>query len=146
MPNATTIRVFVFGTCKKGFPLHGALSRGRFLGLCRTREQFPMIVAGPWYAPMMFDEPGVGMQVSGELYELDEASLRHLDAVESVGIPGNCRKQIDVEPVDGGAPLSAFVYMKARELANPMHTGYLESYHDRRFVPQWERGASARGK
>jgi gamma-glutamylaminecyclotransferase len=35
--------------------------------------------------------------------------------------------------------LAADVYFKARELADPIHTAYLESYQDHRFVPPWSR-------
>jgi gamma-glutamylaminecyclotransferase len=54
-------KVFVFGTLKRGFPLHDqGLSDARFLGIYRTRKRYPLLIAGPWFAPMMFNEPGVG--------------------------------------------------------------------------------------
>jgi gamma-glutamylaminecyclotransferase len=133
-------KVFAFGTLKRGFPLHEqGMAGARFLGLYRTRERYPMLVAGPWFAPMMFREPGVGFQVSGELYEADEKIMAILDRLEAVGRPGNFREVIEVEPVGGGAPCLALAYMKARELAAPVHTGYLEVYDDRRFVPSDQR-------
>lgn len=61
-------RVFVFGTLKKGFPLHERGMHGaRYLGAYRTVQRFPMLIAGPWFAPMMLDAPGLGLHVSGEL-------------------------------------------------------------------------------
>ncbi|MCA0010541.1 gamma-glutamylcyclotransferase [Mesorhizobium sp. B294B1A1] len=128
-------KLFVFGTLKKGFPLHGeGLSEAAFLGVYRTRERFPMLIAGPRFAPMMFNEPGVGFQVGGELYAVDDRALANLDRMESVGKPGNLRVLIEAEPVGGGAPVSAYVYMKTRHLAAPIHSGYLEDYDDRRFT------------
>jgi gamma-glutamylaminecyclotransferase len=118
--------VFVFGTLKKGFPLHQkGLVGARFLGLYRTREGYPMLIAGPWFAPMMFDEPGAGLRVEGELYEVDDSTIAVLDQLESIGKPGNFRVEIETEPTESGAPCSALVYMKARELATPVHSGYL---------------------
>ncbi|WP_234828041.1 gamma-glutamylcyclotransferase family protein [Sinorhizobium fredii] len=66
--------VFIFGTLKKGFPLHRrGLAHAAYLGPYRTAANYPMLVAGPWFAPMMFHEPGSGLRVSGELYAIDPA-------------------------------------------------------------------------
>lgn len=129
-------KVLAVGTLKRGFPLHDqGLSDARYLGDYRTCASYPMLIAGPWYAPMVLNEPGVGRQVKGELYEVEHSTLMALDRLESVGKPGNFREPVEVEPVAGGPAISAFVYMKSRELAQPAHSGYLEVYDDRRFVP-----------
>jgi len=129
--------VFVFGTLKKGFPLHErGLLGANFVGQYTTCERFPLVIAGPRFAPMMFNEPGVGFRVVGELYALGEQTLTDLDRLESVGLPGNMRVAIDVEPIGGGRSVSAHAYMKSRDLAQPMHSGYLKIYEDRRFSPR----------
>ncbi|WP_183748185.1 gamma-glutamylcyclotransferase family protein [Rhizobium sp. BK196] len=131
-----TRNVFAFGTLKRGFPLHEqGLSCSSFRGICRTCDRYPMLIAGPWFAPMMFNEPGVGYRVIGELYEADEDTIAKLDRLESVGKPGNLRVAIEVEPVVGGPAWSALVYLKSRQLADPIHSGYLRIYENRRFIP-----------
>src|SRR2546421_6566671 len=90
---------------------------------------------GPWFAPMIFNEPGVGHQLIGELYDVDETQLTHLDAMESIGKPGNFRTSIEVTPIVGGAFCTALAYMKSCALADPVHSEYLASYHDDRFIP-----------
>lgn len=136
-------KVLAIGTLKKGFPLHDhGLRSARYLGDYRTRARYPMLIAGPWFAPMVLNEPGVGRQIRGELYELEDSALPSLDRLESVGKPGNFRELVEVEPVAGGPAISAFVYMKSRELAQPAHSGYLELYDDRRFIPFDRRGRS----
>jgi gamma-glutamylaminecyclotransferase len=121
------LKIFAVGTLKKGFPLHGeGLSNARFLGEYRTRERFPMLIAGPCYAPMVLDQPGTGRQIRGELYEISETSLPRLDALESVGQPGNTRIVVEVEPLGPGRACRAIVYVKSPELASPIHSGYLE--------------------
>ena len=131
--------VFVFGTLKNGFPLHRrGLGDATYLGLYCTARSYPMLVAGPWFAPMMFYEPGSGMRVSGELYQVDPA-LERLDRMESIGKAGNFRRRIRVVPARRGHSCEALAYFKARFLAVPVHTGYLRSYEDRRFVPPWRR-------
>jgi gamma-glutamylaminecyclotransferase len=130
-------RVFVFGTVKQGFPLHrqGLGDTPRRLADCRTVERFPMFIASAWYAPMMMNEPGSGRRVRGELYEVDDAGLARLDAVEAVGKPGNWRVVTDVEALDGSGRWPAFVYVKSRVFAIPIHSDLLDVYDDDRFVP-----------
>lgn len=129
-------RVFAFGTLKRGFPLHDQVMKGAaLLGLCRTAKPFPMLVAGPRYAPTMLNEPGAGRHVCGELFAVDQRQLERIDAIES-GIPGNGRVLIDLLAMDDKSIGSAFAYVKSRELAVPAHTGYLEAYRlDPRFIP-----------
>jgi gamma-glutamylaminecyclotransferase len=128
-------RLFVFGTLKKGFPLHArGLAGLAFQGIYKTLRRFPMFVAGPRFAPMMLNEPGIGFQVHGELYHVEEPDIARLDMIESVGKPGHLRVAIEVEPVEGGPIVPAFAYMKERHLAEPAHSGFLETYNDRRFT------------
>ena len=93
-----------------------------------------MVVAGPWYAPMIMHEPGRGRRLKGELYLIEETRLKLLDETESVGQPGNFRFAIAVEDASH-VIVSAYAYFKARDLAAPVHTGCLDDYQDRRFVP-----------
>lgn len=132
--------LFVFGTLKRGFPLHArGLADAAFVGLYRTLERFPLVIAGRWFAPMMLNEPGSGFRVHGELFEVDARALERLDELESVGKPGNLRSRIAVEPLPGGKVIVALAYLKERRLAVPTHSGYLEQYSDRRFIPPEDR-------
>jgi len=134
------VKLFVFGTLKRGFPLHElGLDGAACLGVYRTLARYPMLIAGPWYAPMMLPEPGHGHRVLGELYEVEPARLALIDAIESVGVPGNLRLAIEVEALDGTVRSEAFAYFKERALAAPTHGGLLAEYQDRRFIPPWLR-------
>jgi gamma-glutamylaminecyclotransferase len=114
---ATPQLVFVFGTLKKGFPLHRR-------GLAhRTAASYPMLIAGPWFAPMMFFEPARGLRVSGELYQVDPATLERLDRMESIGRPANFRRRIRVVPRRPARSCRALAYFKARFLAASVHSG-----------------------
>ncbi len=127
--------LFVFGTLKQGFPLHEeALGGVPKAAGGRTVQRFPMLIAGPWFAPMMINEPGQGLRVQGELYEIDTDRLTRIDRLESVPLPGNLRLAIEIER-DDGRTCMAIAYMKTRALARPARTGPLASYDDRRFVP-----------
>lgn len=132
------IGLFVFGTLKRGFPLHSACLDGTtYLGAYKTVEAYPTFIAGPWFAPMMLDQPGNGVRVFGELYEIDPPRLAAIDAVESLGKPGNFHICIEVESVESGGRCQAFAYMKSEELARPVHAPNFTDYQDRRFIPPW---------
>lgn len=138
--NLNAMKLFVFGTLKRGFALHEkGLAPATFLGGFRTVQPFPMVIAGPWYAPMMINRPGMERRVLGELYEVDTQQLAIVGGLESTGTPGNFRVLIDVAPEAGGSSVEAMVYMKATELAVPLHSTCLNEYLDDRFVPQWQR-------
>jgi gamma-glutamylaminecyclotransferase len=129
--------VLVYGTLKRGFPNHdGELLARFYVGLARTVEAYPLCVAGRWYSPVMFPEPGIGERVTGELYAVDRDTLDHLDRLERVGeAAGYRRRRIAVE-CDHADIGEAWCYMKDRALATPLHSGYLADYQDRRYVPR----------
>src|SRR5687767_8372029 len=128
--------VFVFGTLKRGFPLHSlGLGGAEYLGNCRTVEAYPVVIAGPWFAPMMFDLRKSGVRVEGELYAIDDRQLARLDELESVGTPGNFRRQVEVETISPRRVAHAFAFMKDPRMAAPIHSDFLSVYVDKRFIP-----------
>ena len=129
------MKLFVFGTLKRGFPLHEkGLSGAQYLGRAQTIACYPMLIAGPRYAPMLFNEPGAGHHVKGELYEINESHLAQLNALESLGQPGSLQDTIEVLSDRNGEVIRAMVYFKSRDLAKPIHSGYLAFYElDKRF-------------
>ena len=121
-------RVFVYGTLKRGFPnfdagMRTALYRGR----CRTKERFPLVIAGPWHTPCLIDEPGAGFQVLGELYDVTNACLEVLDRIEHVGLPnGYHRREVVVSMAEGDG--DAWIYLRARATLGDIHSGPMEEY------------------
>jgi len=133
-------KVFVYGTLKRGFPFFPlGLAHAKYLGDVQTVDPYPMCIAADFYGPMMLDEPGKGMKVVGELFEVDAAELEKLDELEDVGKPGSFRTRLTVEPIGGGVPVEAIGFMKTEEWLHPLHSGHLSDYQDRRFIPPWER-------
>ncbi len=134
--------VFVYGTLKRGFPYHETgMKHARFVGRCRTREAYPLVVGGRWFSPILLAEPGVGRRVIGEVYEVDDAKRAELDALEGTHLPtGYQRAAVTVEPVDGGAAFEAWSYFKDRANVDVIHVDMLEEYAlDPRYVPAGDR-------
>lgn len=134
------VHVFVYGTLKRGFPFYElGLSAEQYLGPVKTVQPYPMLIALSFYGPVMLDQPGKGRHVTGELFNVSEATLPTLDKLEDVGKPGSFRSVIAVEPLTGGLRLDAIGYMKDETWLDPVHSDYLSDYQDRRFIPPWKR-------
>lgn len=130
--------VFVYGTLKRGFPYHAEGLEGRtFVGRCRTREAFPLVIGGRWFSPILIAEPGIGLQVLGEVFSVDDTTLDDLDRLEGTHLPnGYERIEIGVEPAEGGASFQAWTYVKERVRIDIIHSDPIEEYHlDPRYVP-----------
>lgn len=136
-------KVFVFGTLKRGFPNHAEGMVGQVcLGRYRTALAYPLVVAGRWFSPVMMPEPGTGHRVTGELYEVDDATLAKLDIIESVHLPtGYHRESIDVVSLEDGSTVQAWVYFKDRQRVDSIHSDYLSEYNDNRYVHKSQRPA-----
>lgn len=74
-------RLFVYGTLKKGFCRHDALSACKFLGLANTEPLYKLIDLGDYPGLISSDN---GISIEGELYEVDDPCLQKLDAIEGV--------------------------------------------------------------
>ncbi len=133
--------VFVYGTLKRGFVNHDAAwMTPWFAGPARSVIAYPLVVAGPWYSPVLFDEPGIGSRVSGELYEVDDTGLDRLDEIEGVARPGGYHRiAIEIER-DDGERCRAWCYVKRRADVAVIHDGPFASYDDTRYVPRAQRG------
>ena len=135
-------RVFVYGTLKRGFPNHGAWMKDYpCIGRFRTCDAFPLVVGGTWFSPYLIAEPGVGVPVFGEVFELDDRGLEVLDAIEGTDVPNGYRRiGIAVEDADGGAPFDAWTYVKDRAAIEGIHSEPMAEYAlDPRYVPPSKR-------
>ena len=59
------VLVFVYGTLKTGFPNHFLLEDSKFgcaklIGSGLTTEKYPLVIATPFFIPMMLNKPGTG--------------------------------------------------------------------------------------
>ena len=109
--------IFVYGTLKDGFPNFSFNPGKRVAGNFRTRQSFPFYVvqlADEDRAPWLMNTPGQGVQVSGQVFEVDAATLQSMDEFEEVGLAtGYVRVAVELEAVDqDGDVVHAHVYMK----------------------------------
>lgn len=132
--------VFVYGTLKRGFPLfEQGLSNSKYLGDVVTVALYPLYIAKEFYGPVMLHRPGEGLKVHGELFDVPDAHLPTLDELESVGAPGSFSSNVEVEPLSGGLRTQATSFFKDESWLDPLHSGLISDYQDRRFIPPWMR-------
>jgi len=126
------LRVFVYGTLKKGFPNHARyLSDADLLGTFRTRERYRLVLNGERFSPCLLAGAGLGRRVLGEVYAVDPPGLRQLDRLERIDLPdGYRRHRIVVDPVDDPQAKSCevFVYLKNPAGVTDPRTGALDVY------------------
>ncbi|MBV9891958.1 MAG: gamma-glutamylcyclotransferase [Rhizobacter sp.] len=107
--------LFVYGSLKQGFANEHVNSGRRLPGRYRTRERHALYLLGPGEVPCLVVPSGVGHQVVGELYEVDDDDLRRMDRLERLGEPqGYERVEIVVErfEVSPSVLLRALVYVR----------------------------------
>lgn len=76
----TRMLLFVYGTLRQGEPNHRELGRARFVAQVRTAPVYELVDLGSY--PALLE--GGQTAVHGELYEVDESWVHHIDAFEEV--------------------------------------------------------------
>ncbi len=80
-------RIFVYGTLKRGYSRHDLLKGQNFLGEMKTTRNYRLYKCGSFPALVEVPREDVdlpGVEVQGELWEVDDDCLRALDSVEGV--------------------------------------------------------------
>jgi gamma-glutamylcyclotransferase (GGCT)/AIG2-like uncharacterized protein YtfP len=76
----TDMLIFVYGTLRRGEPNHGELRHARFVSHAATLPKYELVDMGAY--PALVE--GGKTAVQGELYEVEDALLAHLDIFEDV--------------------------------------------------------------
>lgn len=101
------MRIFVYGTLKRGFCRHQFLKGERFLGEVRTAPRYRMFNIGTY--PGLVEDPENGRSILGELYDVSPQGVEGLDVVEAVDEGEYLRRPIQLDPPDV-EPVEAYFY------------------------------------
>ncbi|KAJ1345867.1 hypothetical protein KIN20_000493 [Parelaphostrongylus tenuis] len=143
MSLGSSLRVFVYGTLKRGEPnadvITNTAGRYRFLGEGRTKIPYPLIVASKYNIPFVLNEPGKGFQIEGEVYEIDNVKLNILDQLEAY--PSLYWRQEEKILLTDSNETTAWMYLLRKwrpdiyETATPMMSNYSSNgAHGRKYV------------
>lgn len=137
--------VFVYGTLKRGFPNYfKGMSDFPYVGPATTLLAYPLVIAGPWYSPVLISDPGAGLRVRGELFKVDSRGLARLDEIEGTHKPNGYRRScIDVVAEGAALACPVWAYLKDRDVLAAIHSAPLAEYeHDARYVVSERRPAA----
>lgn len=109
-------KVFVYGTLKEGFPNYGINNGTRLNGTYVTKNRYPLYLVGDRYSPWLVADEGKGSNVKGQVFSVDETTLKDMDKLEGVSkSDGYQRIEIKVQSLDGSEEAVVFAYVKSIE-------------------------------
>jgi gamma-glutamylaminecyclotransferase len=107
--------IFVFGTLEEGFPNFETNRGRRVSGEYKTETLYPHYLGGERHSPWLLDSPGQGVQVHGQVFEVNDETLKQMDILERVHEPdGYVRKVVKIIAASGviETPLEVDAYLK----------------------------------
>jgi gamma-glutamylcyclotransferase (GGCT)/AIG2-like uncharacterized protein YtfP len=110
------IKVFVYGTLLRGEANHHLLAAAQFLGPGRTQAEYDLVNLGAYPAMV----PGASTAVTGEVYAVNDKTLRRLDQLE--GHPHFFRRQT-IQLGDGTQVLAYFLSREQAQGYPPIKSG-----------------------
>ena len=113
------MKIFVYGTLKRGGQNHHHLAGQIFLGEARTARGYTLYELTGY--PGMIAQTGGADGVSGELWDIDAACLARLDEVE--GLAEGLYHRADVPLLPPFAGQSAETYLYSRSVAGRRKLG-----------------------
>ena len=76
--------VFVYGSLKRGFPLHQHLAGAKFIANAKTKSIYFLVDCGKYPGLRHATNQQAGVSVVGQIFEVDMKTLGLLDEVEGV--------------------------------------------------------------
>lgn len=104
------MKIFVYGTLKRGQQLHFALQEQRYLGEARTLPHYRMFSLGD-YPGMVRAGSAPGMAIEGEVWEVDGACLAELDAIECIDEGEYARVRIPLQAPFRDVHVEGYLYL-----------------------------------
>lgn len=135
------IKVFVYGTLKRGEPNHHWLTRtenghSRFLCEAQTVEKFPLVIGTRYNIPFLLNKPGVGHNIYGEVYEVDDTMFANLDVLEDY--PNYYHREIQQVKNKNNEPIDCWLYLIKQFPEQLLSKRFLEKYNNSEANPYCE--------
>ncbi|XP_014087300.1 putative gamma-glutamylcyclotransferase CG2811 [Bactrocera oleae] len=135
------IKVFVYGTLKRGEPNHHWLTRSenghsRFLCEAQTVVKFPLVIGTRYNIPFLLNKPGVGYNVYGEVYEVDDTMFANLDVLEDY--PNYYDREIQQIKTEKNEYIDCWLYLIKQYPDQLLFKRYLEKYNNSETLPYCE--------
>jgi gamma-glutamylaminecyclotransferase len=109
--------IFVYGTLREGQWNHHLLDSSKFLGMAKTKMRYALYGSG---VPFLSRADSVS-HVKGEVYAVDDATLRRLDQLE--GHPDAYKREQAEVVLQDGTELIAWIYFYDTAEGNLIESG-----------------------
>jgi gamma-glutamylaminecyclotransferase len=109
------VKIFVYGTLKRGQPLHYALQAQTFVGEARTLQHFRLFSLGDYPGLVRAESLENGVSIEGEIWEIDAACLAELDEIEAVEEGEYARISMPLHEPFQDADVEGYVYLGSVE-------------------------------
>lgn len=110
MPQQLSQLVFVYGSLKRGFPLHALLQGQLCLGNAVTEPFYRLFDMGSY--PGLVEWPE-GLAIHGEVYQVDSECLSRLDEAEGVADRLYVRRKISLGAEFESSEVHAWFWLRA---------------------------------
>jgi gamma-glutamylaminecyclotransferase len=109
-------KIFVYGTLKEGFPNFEINKGTRLSGNFITNNQFSLYLVSERYSPWLVPDDRKGSNVKGQVFSVDESTLKNMDKLERVSKPdGYHRVEITVKSLESNQEQDVLAYIKLTE-------------------------------
>ncbi|XP_067631173.1 putative gamma-glutamylcyclotransferase CG2811 isoform X3 [Eurosta solidaginis] len=135
------VKVFVYGTLKRGEPNHHCLTRNenghsRFVCEAQTIKKFPLVIGTRYNIPFLLNKPGSGHNIWGEVYEVDDKMFANLDVLEDY--PDYYDREIQQVKNKDNELFDCWLYLIKEFPEQLLSKRHLESYHNTQELPYCE--------
>lgn len=108
-PSLEPIYVFVYGTLKRGFGNHRYLEDSEYIGEAKAEN---ISLHAKSNSPFPFAMVSTGQTAYGEVYKINEQTLKNLDRLE--GTPCLYQRKTVTVHLLSGTTLEAYIYLSER--------------------------------
>jgi len=139
--------VFVYGTLKAGEPNYSVMTdettgRWEFVGAGTMVNKYPLVIGSRYNIPFLLAQEGVGYNVRGEVYCVDDDKLKALDILEAY--PEFYTRRVEEIAMASGEVLRAWTYLLPVWREELMTSEHFVSYsskgsHGREYVSRYAR-------
>jgi len=112
-----TTTLFVYGTLRRGQGNHRLLDSSKFIGNAKTKFRYALYGSG---VPFLSRSRAIS-QVIGEVYSVDDTTLKRLDQLE--GHPDVYKREQDEVVLEDGMELIAWIYFYDAAEGNLIESG-----------------------
>jgi len=119
--NPDPIRLFIYGTLKRGASNHAVLADQTFLGEATTVPGYRLFVVADY--PGLVKDPTDRRGVQGEIWSVSREALRRLDDFEGVPEKLYRRSLVDLAAPDNQTAVETYFYLRNTRGRRPIISG-----------------------